>query len=70
VVASPVGMNGDIVEDGRNGFLASSHEEWAAGLNRLYSNTNLGANLGARGREKILFTSDGAEVGLTFFEKI
>src|SRR6266478_2908192 len=53
VVASPVGVNREIVEEGRNGYLASSEEEWFAKLDRLIRDAELRMNLGKAGREKI-----------------
>jgi len=53
VVASPVGVNREIVEEGRNGYLASSEEEWFAKLDRLIRDAELRMNLGKAGREKV-----------------
>jgi glycosyltransferase involved in cell wall biosynthesis len=53
VVASPVGVNREIVEEGRNGYLATSEEEWFAKLDRLIRDAELRMNLGKAGREKI-----------------
>ncbi|MDA0321321.1 MAG: glycosyltransferase [Verrucomicrobia bacterium] len=32
VVGSPVGVNSQIIQDGKNGYLATSHEEWVSRL--------------------------------------
>ena len=53
VVASPVGVNREIVEEGRNGYLAASEEEWFAKLDRLIGDAELRSNLGKAGREKV-----------------
>lgn len=53
VVASPVGMNRDIVENGINGFLASTPEEWMVALRRLALDAGLRRRLGAAGRAKV-----------------
>jgi len=53
VVASPVGANNDIVDHGHNGFLASTHSEWAEALSNLATNRDLRASFGAHGRKKI-----------------
>jgi glycosyltransferase involved in cell wall biosynthesis len=52
VVASPVGVNTEIVEPGLNGFLASSTEEWRESLLLLASDPGLCARQGAAGRRK------------------
>ena len=51
-VASPVGVNREIVEDGANGLLASGIEEWRAALARLIANPDLRRKFGKAGRAK------------------
>jgi len=53
VVASPVGVNREIVEHGRNGFLASNPEEWYAALSRLIVDRNLRQSMGRAARDKV-----------------
>ena len=53
VVASPVGVNREIVEHGRNGFLASSPEEWYAALSHLIIDRNLRQSMGRAARDKV-----------------
>lgn len=53
VIASPVGVNSEIVEHGVNGFLASSDAEWAEALQTLLSDANLRARMGEAGRLKV-----------------
>ncbi|KAA0678281.1 glycosyltransferase [Roseomonas genomospecies 6] len=53
VVASPVGVNRDIVEHGVNGFLAETPEEWTNALRRLAADPDLRRRLGAAGRAKV-----------------
>lgn len=53
VVASPVGVNREIVEEGENGYLASTDEEWARKLGQLIRDARLRRNLGQAGREKV-----------------
>lgn len=53
VVASPVGVNRQIVEHGVNGFFASSEAEWREALATLIANSDLRRKLGAAGRKKI-----------------
>jgi glycosyltransferase involved in cell wall biosynthesis len=54
VVASPVGMNREIVEDGINGFLAAAESEWLDKLRALCADENLRQRLGRAGRETVL----------------
>lgn len=53
VVASPVGVNGEIVRDGSNGFLAQSDEEWTLHLARLLGDPELRFRMGAVGRQRV-----------------
>jgi glycosyltransferase involved in cell wall biosynthesis len=50
VVASPVGVNKDIVVDGVNGFLAKTPQQWVSSLRTLLLDSTLRARLGVRGR--------------------
>lgn len=50
VVASPVGVNVDIVQDGCNGFLAVSTEAWVSALEKLLVNRELRTRMGKKGR--------------------
>lgn len=52
VVASPIGVNSDIVEPGVNGFLAGTHHEWEAALRKLIADPDLRRRMGAVGRER------------------
>jgi len=53
VVASPVGVNREIVEEGKNGFLASSDEEWFEKLDQLIRDWKLRKSFGEAGRAKV-----------------
>ena len=53
-VASPVGVNKDIVKDGRNGFLCETEEEWYLAIKQLLINNSLRKEMGLAGREKML----------------
>ena len=53
VVASPVGVNQQIVRHGTNGFLASTVDEWTAALTRLVADPALRRTLGAEARRTV-----------------
>jgi glycosyltransferase involved in cell wall biosynthesis len=53
VVASPVGVNRQIVEHGVNGFLADTQQEWEDALRTLLADPLLRERMGAAGREKV-----------------
>jgi glycosyltransferase involved in cell wall biosynthesis len=53
VVASPVGVNCEIIQHGENGFLASSEKEWAEALDVLIRNPELRSKMGSAGRAKV-----------------
>ncbi len=53
VVASPVGVNRQIVEHGVNGFLAETDTEWSTALSTLVANPDLRRQMGAAGRSKV-----------------
>lgn len=53
VVASPVGVNREIVEQGANGFLANTIEDWVAALQALRLDVGLRHRLGKVGRSKV-----------------
>ncbi|RYD26326.1 MAG: glycosyltransferase, partial [Lysobacteraceae bacterium] len=51
-IASPVGVNADIVVAGETGFLARDATEWVAALERLIADPTLRTRLGAAGRAR------------------
>jgi len=53
VVASPVGVNREIVVDGVNGFLASTPKEWVEALLRLKADLELRRAMGEKGRRMV-----------------
>jgi glycosyltransferase involved in cell wall biosynthesis len=53
VIASPVGVNCEIVEHGVNGYLASTPEEWRDALSRLLADRGLRQRMGEAGRRLV-----------------
>lgn len=53
VVASPVGVNVELVKHGINGFLAETDEEWATALQRLCADPELRISMGKANRDLI-----------------
>lgn len=53
VVASPVGVNCEIVAPGANGFLADGEREWRDALLRLIDDAGLRRTYGAAGRRRV-----------------
>lgn len=54
LVASPVGINRQIVRDGANGFLATNVDQWRQALETLLADSELRLAMGANGRERAL----------------
>ena len=52
VIASPVGVNDNIVEHDQNGFLARDHNDWMSAFGALIANAALRKRLGAASRLK------------------
>lgn len=53
VVASPVGVNSEIVTHGINGLLADGEEEWLTALSRLIDDPELRARMGREARRRV-----------------
>lgn len=53
-VASPVGVNNEIITHGINGFLCKTDEEWFDCLERLINDPILRNKIGAEGRKKVM----------------
>jgi hypothetical protein len=53
VVASPVGVNCDIVENGENGFLAETDKDWYESIKILLNDKDLRLRMGSAGKKKI-----------------
>lgn len=53
VVASPVGMNAEVVVDGKTGFLAATDAEWQQALTTLINDAALRQQFGLAGRKRV-----------------
>lgn len=53
-VMSPVGVNTEIIQDGENGFLANSDQEWIEKLSLLIESDALRIKLGKAGRKTVM----------------
>ncbi len=52
-IMSPVGVNSEIINDGENGFLASTEEDWVNKLSLLIENEDIRIKLGQAGRKTV-----------------
>jgi glycosyltransferase involved in cell wall biosynthesis len=52
VIASPVGINSQMVEPGKNGYLAASTDEWLHAFRTLIHDNQRGFDMGRAGRQK------------------
>jgi len=52
-ICSPVGVNSEIIQDGENGFLAATEEEWVEKLSLLLRSPELRQRLGEAGRATV-----------------
>ena len=72
-VASPVGMNKEVITDGLNGFLVSTDKGWFEKLSALIESPSLRESIGRKGREtveKIYSLGVSVPKMLSIFEKI
>jgi glycosyltransferase involved in cell wall biosynthesis len=72
-VASPVGMNRELVRHGENGMLASTPSEWSAALESLCGDDALRDSIAGAGRATILrdFSYERiAQLWIAFFEEL
>ena len=52
-LADPVGVNRDIIDQGLNGFLCATDDDWYQNIKTLIHNKNLRKDMGLQGRHKI-----------------
>ena len=53
-IMSPVGVNTEIIQHGKNGFLASTTDEWISCLSQLIESLELRESMGKAGRQTVL----------------
>jgi glycosyltransferase involved in cell wall biosynthesis len=53
VVCTPIGINSDIVQEGKTGFWATNHQEWVDRLSTLIQNPDLRHQMGLKGIETV-----------------
>jgi hypothetical protein len=66
-VVSTVGVNVDLVDHGRTGFLATTEDDWINFLERLINDEVARIKMGEAGRKKLLTTIPLLPMPLTFF---
>ncbi|WP_018123476.1 glycosyltransferase family 4 protein [Desulfovibrio oxyclinae] len=69
-VASAAGVNEEIVEHGRNGFLVSNPQEWSECVMRLASDRELHNSMRRAARETVTSQFDHGVVGQQFWEAL
>ena len=53
VIASPVGMNRDVIVHGLNGFFAETEDDWIKYLSRLINDKDLRNKIGTSGSDLV-----------------
>lgn len=53
VIASPIGMNKEVVKNDLNGFLVENEKEWLTAIGKLVENAQLRSDYGLNGRELV-----------------
>jgi len=53
IISSPTGVNAEIIEDGKTGFLPRNDEEWYRAARKLHANPALRDEMGQAGRRKV-----------------
>ncbi|RLD61650.1 MAG: glycosyl transferase family 1 [Bacteroidetes bacterium] len=72
-IMSPVGVNTQIINDGGNGFLAETNEQWLEKLSALIESNDLREKLGKAGRQTIIknYSVDSQKIKyLNYFNEI
>jgi glycosyltransferase involved in cell wall biosynthesis len=53
-IASPVGVNTRIIEEGKNGYICTNNKEWASAIKSLIADATARQKMGVYGREKMV----------------
>jgi len=53
-IASPVGINMELIRDGENGFLAATEDQWYEKISLLTRDQELRKKMGMRGRDFVV----------------
>jgi glycosyltransferase involved in cell wall biosynthesis len=67
-IASPVGVNSEIIEHGVNGLLASTEQEWIECIKRLAADATLRRSLAEEGRRTVVQRFAGQRWAPRFLE--
>jgi glycosyltransferase involved in cell wall biosynthesis len=67
-IASPVGVNSEILSNGENGFLAETEDDWVAAITSLLDDEGLRRDLGRRGRDTVEADYSGQRWAPRFLE--
>jgi len=67
---SPVGVNNDIITNGKNGYLASTDQEWFDILSTLIENPELRVRIGKEGRKTVIENFSVKKCNQTYLEVI
>ena len=72
-IMSPVGVNTEIIDDGKNGFFATTDDEWFEVLCKLIDDEQLRKTIGKEGRKTIVerySVNSQRETYLSLFERV
>lgn len=70
VIASPVGVLSNIIEHGKQGFLAGAEKDWNEFIYRLVAQEELLKTMGQKGKEKVVTDYDIAKAAEFLLEII
>lgn len=69
-VATPVGINSQIIDEGKNGFLADNPDDWEKYLELLIMNPEMRKGMGLDGRELVIRRYSKASASALFIDEI